>query len=478
LGYYLLSEAGKLGMITSNAIESMPYATTLRLQLVKSRIDEVSFFPGVQLFSDAAVENTIFFLTKEAPSKHHQVQRNWHSDKPPNLIRQEKLEQEKYKAEVFKQNSFKLEGDHLTRLDEIAYVAYGMRLNSADGEERFVKNDLISSYKDVHHPVLYVEARDIDAFDLLQLRFLEYGAGLRAPNKVYRPTFPQMYDRPKILLPKVIAKDDSQQTQGWLDTGSLGNGWLYTNDSVSIVIRWCDLANVENRSIGDVDNRSAKEKKSELFPLQYLLGVINSSTASTWIRCNRRDRTNLYPDDFKALPIPKATFSRQTPIVERVQRLQALGMEFFDLRRSGWKVGNTVQGVAHLPAGVAKLPLGRAKMLWPLRPLDLDAKLHGMWVGEGGLYRGGGRNARKVLESEAPKEALEWLVRQFATLDPETTWRMAEAKGLEIPKDAAEAQKALGDFIARETLVRQKQTEFNRIRQEVDDLVAKLYGSK
>ena len=65
LAHLLLKEGGYMGMITSNAIEVVPYAEDVRLHLVEdSKVIEVSFFPGERLFEDAAVENTIFFRKK------------------------------------------------------------------------------------------------------------------------------------------------------------------------------------------------------------------------------------------------------------------------------------------------------------------------------------------------------------------------------------------------------------------------------
>lgn len=43
---------------------------------------------------------------------------------------------------------------------------------------------------------------------------------------------------------------------------------------------------------------------------------MNSSVARDFLRANRRSNTDLYPDDWKKLPIPDANAKAQAPIME------------------------------------------------------------------------------------------------------------------------------------------------------------------
>jgi hypothetical protein len=96
------------------------------------------------------------------------------------------------------------------------------------------------------------------------------------------------------------------------------------------------------------------------------------------------------------------------------------------------------------------------------------------WRGHG-LYRG--RQEVLGLPETAPEEGLEWLRRQLAGLTAGTTLAMAEARGLRVPGSPVEAKRALEMQGAQEAEVREKIAEFQRLRKEVDELVAALYES-
>jgi type I restriction-modification system DNA methylase subunit len=81
--FELLKNGGKMAMITSSAIETVPYASALRQLLVEqSTINEVHFFPGIRLFSDAVVENTIFILEKRPATQSDITVRFFHDSAP------------------------------------------------------------------------------------------------------------------------------------------------------------------------------------------------------------------------------------------------------------------------------------------------------------------------------------------------------------------------------------------------------------
>ncbi|MCY7348679.1 MAG: SAM-dependent methyltransferase, partial [Pyrinomonadaceae bacterium] len=228
LGVCLLrNETGKLAMITSSAIEQVNYAAKLRDFLIETcQIDEVSFFPKVKLFEDAAVENTIFIITKTEPSEMSQTLRLWHETKIGNVVKEEKISQQTFGERVFRQTiSTNLYND-TTELKSICYISFAMRLNSADGSDlKFEKDDLLSVVKDKTHQVTYIEGENITPYEVTGVKFLEYGVGLRAPDGIYRQTFPELYDRRKIMR--------GETSSAWLDNGTaIGSGWMFCNHSV------------------------------------------------------------------------------------------------------------------------------------------------------------------------------------------------------------------------------------------------------
>ena len=52
-----------------------------------------------------------------------------------------------------------------------------------------------------------------------------------------------------------------------------------------------------------------------------LLGILNSTPARDFLRANRRNNIQLYPDDWKNLPIPDVSPEQQEPIVKLVDQI-------------------------------------------------------------------------------------------------------------------------------------------------------------
>ena len=323
LGWYLLKSEGRFGMITSDAIEDRPYAKALREFLVaNSQLDEIAFFPDLIIFEDASVRNTIFHVTRKEPSQEHEVKRQWFNDLNFKSTKEEIAVQLDTREAVFQQLSSSLSFDNTVPFEEIAYLSKGMVLNSHESRFRgdFKKDDLISEVKDSQHPEPYVESKDLSLYELLNVRYLEYGGGLRAPDRVSRATFPELYDRKKLMIRKIISRDEAYQGQVWFDEGDI-EGWLLTHEGIFIAVPWTELKGVDNRSIGNVANRAKRESLSSEYSLEFLLGILNSLTVSEYIRATRRDPINLYPDDFKPIPIPIVDGPSQEPIANKVKAI-------------------------------------------------------------------------------------------------------------------------------------------------------------
>ena len=97
---------------------------------------------------------------------------------------------------------------------------------------------------------------------------------------------------------------------------------------------WCALAGVRNNSLKkaaryrdetplrlDLPKREKLEATSRRFALKYVLGVINLSTARDFLRANRCNNVQLYPDDWKNLPIPDVSPAQQQPIVTLIEQI-------------------------------------------------------------------------------------------------------------------------------------------------------------
>lgn len=486
LGVYLLrSETGRLGMITSNAIEQVTYAQRLRQYLLENcRLDEISFFPQMKLFEDAAVENTIFFLTKTEAAEDDLTLRNWHGENVENITKSESLSQTAFGEDVFRQTIQTESYGKTTLLKEICYISVGMVLNSDDKKFKgeFKKEDLLSSIKDETHQLSYIEGENLNAYEVSDLKFLEYGEGLRAPEKIRRQTFPELYNRRKIMRGETSA--------AWLDNGTaIENGWMFCNHSVILFVLWNELNGIENRSIqGELRNqgvpREDLESTSQKFSLEYILAVMNSAKVreilvGTTVSARR---SRFQPDDFRKLPIPNATAEEQAEITEKVTRMLELGEDFLALRREGWQI-KTSENKIIAPALLAKYPsirknpLALAKVAWGMTINAPTAYMAELRRRENAFLRG--KNQTAVEFSQPPDaQAIEWLERQFKQFPADFSFQAAEAEGAEFPASPSEAVKALELLQKDELQISNSVDEFNQLKSESDNLIKDLYEAR
>jgi len=486
LGVYLLrEETGKLGMITSNAIEQVPYASRLRHSILdKCRIDEISFFPQMKLFEDAAVANTVLILTKTSASETDLTLRRWHSENVDNVTKSESLSQIELGEKIFRQT---IQTDYFsdtTLLQDICYISVGMAAQADEKrfKGKFTKDDLLSEVQDKFHPVTYIEGDSLSPYELKKIHFMEYGEGLRAPSEIRRPTFPELYDRAKLMR--------GRTSHAWLDNGTLlEQGWVYANHSVMIFLKWIDLQEVENKSIKN-EIRSLKQTREYLettsnnFALEYLLAICNSPIAINHLQSimSSSRESELQPDDFRKLPIPNANAAEQFAITEKVARLLQLGEEFLALRRANWQI-KTTENTINAPALLAKYPsirknpLALAKVAWQMAIVEPTAFPFELRRRENIFLRG--RNQTAVeFPAETDEEALIWIEKQFKQFPVDMSFQAAEAENMTLPATPAEAIKALKLLHAEEQTISDKIAEFNQLKSEVDGLIKNLYEQR
>ncbi len=486
LGVYLLrSETGRLGMITSSAIEQVTYAARLRQFILDNcRIDEISFFPQMKLFEDAAVENTVFFVTKTDAAETDLTLKQWHGEIVGSVFKSESVSQTELGEKIFRQTVQTDEFSDTTLLQEICYISVGMVLNSHEVNfpNEFKKEDLLSNAQDENHQISYIEGENLNAYEISDLKFLEYGEGLRAPERIRRQTFPELYDRRKIMR--------GETSSAWLDNGTaIRNGWIFCNHSVILFVPWAELNGIENKSINNelrkqAVERESLEKISENFALEYILAVMNATKTreilvGTTVSARR---SRFQPDDFRKLPVPSATAEEQAVITEKVARMLELGEDFLNLRREGWQI-KTADNKTIAPALLAKYPsirknpLALAKIAWGMTILEPTAYLAELRRKDNIFLRG--RN-QKVVEFSAQidADALEWIERQFKQFPADLSFQSAEAESVEIPISPAEAVKALELLQKEERQIKDKVDEFNLLKSKVNDLVEDLYKAR
>jgi hypothetical protein len=480
------ADAGRMALITSNAVETVPYCEALRELLVnEATVDEVHFFPGLKLFPDAMVQNTILVASRR-PCRQSNTERFWHESTPRRgAIGQAKtqgLRQAKYRTSVFRQDlpTIKLRsGVPSVRLADMFYLSKGMVLHANEKTHKgaFTIDDLIVDRTDAVQRVPFAGSKDVYDFGIGNIRYLEYGASTRVPENVSRPTFPELYDRPKLMVAEFggFAYDDGQ----W-DVG----GYLKCNHSVFLMVRWCDLAGVDNKSIrSDLDKRlpirSQLELESAKIDPWYVLAFLNSQQMRALLDGVARSAIagRLQPDDLRQITIPIPDDSALIAhIAGLAQQTSAILKQLLPIRKQGWQITDQAAfGPALIPAGIAALPLDRVRVKWNLVLSNPTAKLNKLTRVEHRLLAGKQEVAR--LPSNAPEEALEWLRRHFLLLPEGTTVGELEVRNPQIPETPALAAKALAQLDAEEKRVTALVAKISEARREISVLLDAVFES-
>ncbi|HLH60767.1 MAG TPA: N-6 DNA methylase [Ktedonobacteraceae bacterium] len=340
---FLRPETGRLGLIVSNGIETEGYADRLRQALSKNySLLQIDFFPGLRLFQDAAVENTIVLLENHVPDENHLVRRRRHVQAdckrfetlPPllQLASNDQLFRWRYDPILHKSMA-----EETLPLCALVYIGTGIEAQSdedsdpiIDGkrEKRFTLTDVflppsMGKERPAEYPDVGVLGDDVDCYFLRRKRFVAYEKFrpyMRGPRHVALFRTPE-----KLLL--------GETSGGYYDRDS-----LFANHSVQVVVPWKALEQagaIDEKGIQTVLRKSRQLTNlinkdfsvGEHFDLRYLLGIINSNFMRQYIASNMHEGTRegrIYPDIWKRLPIKVASAKRQQQIAELVEVVQTI----------------------------------------------------------------------------------------------------------------------------------------------------------
>ena len=336
--FHLLKPGGVMAQIVSDGYCHAKYAQkSQNWFLENARIVRLDFVGSLKLF-DAGVRNIIFFVEK-ADGRRWRPERRLHEERPDRqpeepMIGKVRLlptdEQKNLTHRTFFPEDAVAKSFSATtvKLESICYLSYGLAASSDEKEHKgeFITSDVTSDTRDATHPKPWVEGKNLGKWTPLDHRWLEWGTE-RAPHHFRRVTFEELYEVPEKLMILRVAGDDLKSC---LDTKQ-----LYTNHTTVIAVPWHSLKGVINRSIrksaryssepksDDLPSRETCEATSQRFTAKFLLACLNSSQAREFLRSNRRSNTDLYPDDWKQLPIPDVTPEQQAPVVALVEKILA-----------------------------------------------------------------------------------------------------------------------------------------------------------
>lgn len=325
LGIQLLAENGIFTMIVPYPFTNQTYAKKLRELIVNQcNLIEIVDLNGTKIFENATVSNCIPFLSKSKVAgkkscyisqinNQKQINRSF-CKSLSDLVQDENTAVWNLTTEKGEANRH----HEMNILGDFCYISKGMVLNAdektAKGE--FTKDDLISETYDTIHCRKYIEAKDIERYRVKKIRYLEYNTE-RCPNELSRPTFRELYDKPKLMFNRLGS------LMVFLDHETK----FLHSDSMFSAVLWKDLKGVENKSISASVKRYSKNSRKEMelysdqIELRYLLGVLNSKYASVLLSNLRGGDYHIYPEHLRNLPIPLISKAQQQPIIFIVDRI-------------------------------------------------------------------------------------------------------------------------------------------------------------
>ncbi len=317
LGTILNRNNGITTMIVPFPLTNQLYGKVLRKILVEENdLFELVDLNGTKIFENATVSNCIPFIrTSKTQGKTwiSNINENLEINKIFSQSHQNLVQGEKnYVWNLTQENREPQRHADMHVLGDYCYISKGMVLHSEEG--KFTKDDLISITRDSVHNKEYVEAKDIEKYKIGRTRFLEYGTA-RCPQKLSRPTFPELYNRQKIVM----------NCLGGLNS-TIGTG-LAHNHSLYCAVLWNALHNVQNKSIASsikkysTMSRGEMENLSETVDLRFLLGIMNSKYASILLTNIRGGDYHIYPEHIRNIPIPAAPPEKQKTIIDLVDSI-------------------------------------------------------------------------------------------------------------------------------------------------------------
>ena len=323
LGLLLGNNNAICAMIVPYPLTNQTYAKKLRKIISEeTNLFELCDLNGTKIFDEATVSNCIPFMQKGGKTRNIWISNidgtcmiRHIFEKPISELVQD-TDSHLWNVTQGKREDDRYSDMHV--LGDYCYISIGMVLNAdektAKGE--FVKDDLISDKRSDIYCKNYVEGKNIERYRITKIRYLEYYTE-RVPAKIRRPTFSELYDRPKILTNKIGA------LKAVVDFDN-----IMCDQTNRICILWKDIHGVENKSIASsikkysTMKRENMEKLSADIDLLYLLGVINSKYANVLLDMIRgKGNIDVNPEYIRNIPIPSATKEQQRPIIDLVDKI-------------------------------------------------------------------------------------------------------------------------------------------------------------
>ena len=306
LGLQLLCTNGTFSMIVPYPLTNQKYGKKLRKIITEEYcLLEITDLNGTKIFENATVSNCIPFVQNCLPKEELRITHFFEDKTIQEVLRKSpealKQDEKNYIWNLTREERTGTRFTNMNVLGDFCYISKGMVLNANENVEKgaFKKEDLISDVYDKIHSRKYIEAKDIDKYQVKRVRYLEWDTE-RCPDKLSRPTFRELYDCPKLLINRLGL------LKVYLDVDT----HFLHSDSMFCAVLWKDLKDVNNKSISSSIKKFSKYNRTEMetlsgkVDLYYLLAILNSSKANQLLADQRGGDYHIYPEHIRNLPIP------------------------------------------------------------------------------------------------------------------------------------------------------------------------------
>jgi hypothetical protein len=506
-------------LVTIESLTNAPYAARIRELLARrATLHEVLFVQNLRLFEDAPWQGNVVFCFSRAPAPDgHLVKRLIARRRPSDAsLHGEPLDDFERGTEdpdrLFRlREQVDLDFSDTVAWERVCYVSKGMVLHSNEklndgqpvdvssdydpanfGERllddggtggktiehlRFKREDLIAESPDAIHSRPYLDPMALFRGGIGRLRWIEYGENTRCPSRVSRPTFPELFDRTKVMFGTFagIAVDDG------------ADDFVIVSHSITISIRWSLLEGVENRALtrarGTLEESVGfAPELSKRFSEWYLCAIALSDPIQKWLHANKRSmKEHVYPDDVRAIPVKRLSQQDQQPFVRLEQERHRLWRELIELEGRGFRIGERVRIPVRELAGRFREEHPEIEHLtlfqMPTSVLEIDESAYGRDLSRARAIEGELRVGKEAIGRVGEKIRRKAdVAKLFARFLQEMPGTLADRQSRDALPRSEEGLLALAGYLEeQEKAVRRRQARIEEIQAEIDRRAWDLY---
>ena len=301
----ILNENGLHGFIIPDKICNQKYALNIRkILLNKTNFESIVDLRKFKIFKKATVSNIIYICSKSKIINNKfniiKPERKYIENEEVNgvlILTEQKFYENTYEnmfrldLTVNKFNLCKKIKMKSIFLKDIAYCSFGFQpgnlkkftFNKESEPEKYDEKDsCIKKFirgRNIHK--YYIDFTDDYVFYI--------------PDKLHRPAFPQLFDKPKIMLSEI-----STDLIATIDYDK-----FYGNEKTINLLLWNDMKSVDEEIIKKRGIKFTEENVflSNNYPLESLVTLLNSKLLNFYFKMMISDDINVYPDNVRNLPI-------------------------------------------------------------------------------------------------------------------------------------------------------------------------------